>query len=147
MNHLIHLWYILYHKYLTYRYGRELGVPRLQLLLHDWSKLLPAEWFPSVAFFHGDRTPKVREAFARARLLHYSRNKHHPEYWVLKNRVSDAVCLPMPQIYACEMLADWYAGNQAQKSRLTVREWYIFNRMNIPLHPETRAWVERQLDI
>lgn len=34
--------YLIRHKADVYKSGRELGAPRIQLLLHDWSKLKPS---------------------------------------------------------------------------------------------------------
>lgn len=52
----------------------------------------------------------------------------------------------MPERYRREMLADWIGAGAAQGTPDT-RGWYAARGKNLPLGPETRAWVERQLGI
>lgn len=54
--------------------------------------------------------------------------------------------LPMPDRYRREMLADWRGAGRAQGNPNTAR-WYLSHRDGILLHPETRRWVEEQLDL
>ena len=55
--------------------------------------------------------------------------------------------LPMPDVYRKEMLCDWRGAGRAIKGKDETKEWYLNNKRNIILHPETRAWVEKQLEI
>jgi hypothetical protein len=82
--HLKYLSYVLRHKWFVLRAGLELGVPLWQLLVHDWSKFLPSEWFPYVDYFYGER-PRSTDRFNQAWLSHQRRNPHHWQYWVLLN--------------------------------------------------------------
>ena len=56
------------------------------------------------------------------------------------------VPLPMSDRYRREKLADWRGAGRAL-GRPDTREWYLENRDNIQLHPDTRAWIERQLGV
>jgi hypothetical protein len=51
--HLRYAGYLLRHKWYVFLACRRLGVPLWQALVHDWTKLLPSEWFPYVRFFYG----------------------------------------------------------------------------------------------
>lgn len=53
-------------------------------------------------------------------------------------------CLPMPDVYRREMLADWRGAGLALGFPDTLK-WYLNNKDNIKLHHETRAWLEEEL--
>lgn len=55
--------------------------------------------------------------------------------------------LPMPERYVREMLADWMGAGRAITGRWETPKWYMDNRHNMVLHPDTRAYVERELGI
>lgn len=55
--------------------------------------------------------------------------------------------LPMPERYAREMLADWMGAGRAITGRWETAKWYMGSRHNMVLHPDTRAYVERELGI
>lgn len=54
------------------------------------------------------------------------------------------VTFEMPPRYRKEMLADWMGAGAAQGTPDTLG-WYAARGKHLPLGPETRAWVERQL--
>ena len=51
--HWQYLSYVIRHKWFVLLAGLSLRVPLWQLIVHDWSKFLPCEWFPYVRFFYG----------------------------------------------------------------------------------------------
>jgi hypothetical protein len=55
--HWKYLKYVVRHKWYVFLACRQLGVPLWQSIIHDWTKLLPCEWFPYVQFFYGQ--PKI----------------------------------------------------------------------------------------
>lgn len=165
-KHWKYLRYVLRHKLYVYREGRRLGLGRLQLLVHDWQKLMPVEWFPYVETFYGDKSgggprrkdggydPNAQgEAFDRAWNHHQKRGPHHWQYWVMPLEDGGIKVLAMPEKYRLEMLADWAGAGRAIKGHGPervldeTRAWYQANRSNMELHPDTRAWVERKLAI
>lgn len=80
-----YLKYVLRHKWFVFRAGLKLGVPTWMLILHDWDKFLPDEWFPYArTFYKPDGSKQYIESaeFARAWMLHQHRNKHHWQYWL-----------------------------------------------------------------
>jgi hypothetical protein len=136
-------------------------------LIHDWTKFLPSEWSPYVASFEGPKYPSykgfhgeerrlaldlghtkeaVRERFDRAWLHHQRWNKHHWQYWVLRNDDGSTVPQMMPWVYVREMVADWRGAGRAYGSPDTAA-WYLARRASILLHPATRALVEALLGL
>jgi len=219
LHHWQYLRYMLKHKWFVFLSGLSLSVPIWQLIFHDWDKFLPDEWFPYVAYFYGPKiasattkvflpdgkltprmeTPqKVQRAFDYAWNLHQKRNKHHWQFWLLRNddphppflpqsydggmthatinRAADGkeaallyghdtpwwkadpeaqrqleqtlwyipVALDMPDAHRREMLADWMGAGRALGKPDTAK-WYRSRADKIQLHPDTRVWIERQL--
>lgn len=70
--------------------------------------------------------------------------------WVLRNLESvEFTPVPMPDRARREMLADWFGAGRAYNPKWTPlepRKWYEKNKEKIKLHPDTRAWVENQLE-
>ena len=102
MKHFTYLSYVMRHKFFVFRAGMKLRVPVVALILHDWTKFLPVEWFPYVDYFygncpklagiHGDmrnqfmRTHEdVKGEFDGAWNHHQKANAHHWQYWLLIN--------------------------------------------------------------
>ncbi len=164
MKHLKYASYVLRHKWFVFLECRKLGITWLGII-HDWSKLLPSEWFPYTEHFygpdteHGDGTYTPKKgiytgrdktgyydptntgdiAFDFAWLYHQNRNAHHWQYWVLSKDDGGTVVMRMPKRYMLEMLADWRGASRAQGSKSTVVEWYNANKDKMQLHPETKA--------
>ena len=158
-KHLGYLSYVLRHKWFVFLECREMGIPLLGVV-HDWSKLLPSEWFPYAEHFYGkdakgiktghDETGYYKPAdtgdpdFDFAWLLHQKRNKHHWQFWLLPEDEGGMRILEMPVKYRKEMLADWRGAGRAQGKPDTTA-WYAKNRARMILGTETRRWVEEQL--
>lgn len=149
-RHWQYLKYVLRHKWFVYQEGRKLGLPRLMLILHDWDKFLPDEWFPYAENFYtpdGNKQYLESEAFTVAWLYHQNRNKHHWQYWMITWDRGETECLPMPDKYRREMLADWRGAGRAITGEDNTADWYMANREKIQLHKDTRAWIEDVLRI
>lgn len=144
-RHLLYGKYIIRHKWFVYQAGRKLGVGRWQLLIHDWHKLTPGEWFPYVETFYGNNPNAVSHAFDLAWLRHQKRGKHHWQWWVLPLDDGGQRALPMPDRYRREMVADWRGAGMAISGKDDVSDWYSANRHNMTLHADTRAWVESEI--
>jgi hypothetical protein len=159
--HLQYARYVARHKWFVYQEARKLGIPFLGAL-HDLSKLRPSEWGPYVDYFYGDfpeavygdmrnlglRTKSdVSRAFDEAWLKHQHANKHHWQHWVLREDDGGTKVLPMPHRYRREMLADWRGAGRAITGKDNTAEWYAKNRAQMQLHPDTREWVERMLNV
>lgn len=158
--HLAYLRYLLRHKWFVFLECLKLGIP-WQGIVHDWHKFLPDEWFPYVHYFHKpDGTLRQRRSdtgyykptdtgdprFDFAWLLHQKRGRHHWQWWVLPEDNEGVKILPVPSRYRKEMLADWRGAGRAQGTPDT-KAWYLVNGDKIQLHPETRRWIEAQLEL
>jgi hypothetical protein len=149
-KHLRYLSYVIRHKTFVLLAGLATRAPLWRLIIHDYSKFLPSEWFPYVHSFYGnwkwrDRPETVARAFDIAWNHHQKRNKHHWQYWVLINDSDDPKLRPlrMPEDYIREMVADWMGAGRAITGKWGgVSDWYAKNRDKIILHENTRAKVE-----
>jgi hypothetical protein len=132
------------HKWFVLRAGLKVGgIPFYRLLIHDWSKLTPAEWGPYVRRFFGGRAGEMNhdadpQEFHNAFRHHWQRNPHHWEFWC----DGDSFAYPMDEKYAREMVADWMGASRAYTGKWDVQEWYAKNRERISLHPDTRSLVD-----
>ena len=152
MKHLRYLNYVLRHKYFVFLAGLKTGAPVWRLLIHDWSKFTPAEWFPYVQKFYGlgqgRATSEIglavlREAnFDAAWLHHQHRNLHHWQHFLLREDDGGTKALRMPESLVREMVADWCGAGRAITGKWEVSKWYENNAHKMVLHPETRAEVE-----
>ena len=121
-------------------------------ILHDLSKFRPSEWFPYANHFYekdGSKKGYTEDAkFDYAWLLHQKRNKHHWQYWGLLSDNGIFNYLHMPIQYRKEMLCDWLGIKRTLgiKDWWNAKPWYIDNKANIKLHPETRLMLEAELN-
>lgn len=157
------------HKWLVMRKCAELGLHR-QGAIHDLSKFRPDELYPYAA--HDFTSKRDDPAFERAVWLHYRRNPHHWNHWIafkpcrntwlqtalyacFKNEWAEIEVhnglisvMAMPDHYALEMLADWWAvGAERQPgNKAALLQWYLANKGKIILEPGTRAFVESHIE-
>lgn len=116
--------YLLTHKYRIYKAGRQLGVPRLQLLKHDITKFLPREWVPYREHFFDDPNVEDIRRFREAVILH-KRTPHHQGTAPL------------------EAVADWYAAGK--KKQIPFKQWVKENMKTFPLTEETKEVIMGKL--
>lgn len=163
MKHIKYLRYLLRHKWFVFVAGLHTGVPLWRLIIHDWSKFLPSEWFAYARFFYGNlpcwdqvklacpaydyRNTRegARELFEKAWLHHQHHNPHHWQHWILREDSGGTKALPMPNHYLREMVADWMGAGRAITGKWDAPNWYAKNRDIIVLHPATRPEIERLL--
>lgn len=141
-KHLLYLVYLVRHKWYVFLAACGLGIPWLGLI-HDWSKFLPSEWWPYANRFYGC-VPEDYPPFDMAWLLHQKRNKHHWQWWILKQDEDVLKVLDMPDRYRREMLADWRGAGRALGKSDTAA-WYGANRERQQMHPNARAWIDSEL--
>ena len=149
-----YFWQVLRHKWFVLVEGVKVNAPISMLLLHDFSKLSPDEFFPYARNFFAmppksETTIGIRAKYERdfneAWLLHQKRNKHHWQYWILVMDEENPVCFPMPMRYILEMYADWRGAGRAYGNDNT-KAWYENHKHKIIVHPSTRAILEALLD-
>ena len=120
-----------------------------QGLTHDLSKYSPVEFFESVKYYQGNRSPidacKEDKGYSKAWFHHKSHNKHHREFWT-DNYDKGTSCVPMPKKYAKEMLCDFLGAGRAYSGNnfKYYDEWVWWeNQMdrNICIHPLTAYFI------
>lgn len=150
MIYLKYLWYILRHKYFVFLECYKLNILWLGVI-HDLSRLYPNEFlaYAASALYTKENKPdNIAIAFEYAWNNHQHLNKHHFEYWIhFDYHNHQKRLLPIPDRYRREMLADWRGAARARGNTGTPKEWYLRNRDQIQLHPETYEWIEHQLGI
>lgn len=124
-----------------YRVG---GIPFWRWLAHDLSKFSRAEFGPYARKFQGKQDNRAE--FARAWRHHYAKNDHHWNHWRFYNDGRmDYDYYPMPDRCYREMVADWMGAGRLYKGSWDITPWLKDNFRSIPLHPQTRAKVEKVL--
>lgn len=157
-NIIKHLKLILKHKYYVCKYCFKFGL-YWQGIVHDLSKFNLIEFWTSVKYYQGNRSPvnaeKEDKGYSVAWMHHYHRNKHHWMYWIDFDDNQNIVPLKIPYKYLLESIADWIsAGIVYEKDKFTWREPYEFYRDRIRInnkisetifHPKTRMLYDRIL--
>ncbi len=108
---------IIRHRHKVFTHCLKCGIP-WRGFVHDLSKFTPAEFFESVKYYTGKRSPiglcRERTGVSFAWLHHKGRNKHHIEYWI------DDDCDVMPMIpykYAVECICDKIAATKIYRGK------------------------------
>lgn len=148
-NFFKHLKTVCKHKFYVAKYCFKAGL-YWQGLVHDLSKFSPTEFFESVRYYQGTRSPidacKEANGMSMAWLHHKGRNKHHYEYWQ-DNFDKGTTHLTMPFKYALEMICDYLAaGNAYNGKKFTLQnelEWWKNKTKNkIAMSNETFDFVD-----
>ena len=88
-------------------------------LKHDMSKFSPIEFWESVKYYNGKRSPIVisrqENGYSKAWLHHKGRNKHHTEYWVDINAPEKTPIIPYK--YVAEMICDKLSANKVYNGK------------------------------
>ena len=117
-------------------------------LVHDLSKFSPTEFFESVKYYQGNRSPigvcRRATGVSNAWLHHKGRNKHHIEYWLDPDC---AVTPVMPYKYAVECVCDKIAATKIYNGKSYTPDkalwhWEKYgNKVNG--NPETMKFIEK----
>lgn len=138
---------LLKHKWYVFLAGRFVGVPLWWLIVHDWSKFMPSEFFVYSRWKYGDATNKD---WSTGWLHHLHCSPHHPEHWILSwhgepsfyEGIGESIAkyvsiLPMPEIYVHEMVADMMATSKEVSGSYDIAMWLNENGSKMRLHSET----------
>ena len=145
-----HIRNILVHKYWVFYYAYKFGIP-WRGFMHDWSKFHPTEFFESVKYYQGDKSPipvcKKENGVSYAWQHHKGHNPHHYEYWTDNfDGRGKPTYHKIPYKYLLEMMADWFAaGRTYVGSDFTVQDeinWWKWKRETIAIHPATLEWID-----
>lgn len=153
MNKILsHLRTVATHRFWVRHYCFQVGL-RWQGLTHDLSKYSPAEFWESVQYYQGDRSPidacKEKQGYSMAWLHHRGRNKHHWEYWV-DNFQSGMTPIKMPFRYAAEMFCDFLGAGRAYMGKAFTIDaeaaWWKRKRESVVMHPQTKRFIDLCFD-
>ncbi len=126
------------------------GIP-VQGLLHDLSKYSPTEFFPSVKYYQGTRSPneqeRIEKGYSEAWMHHKGRNKHHFEYWTdYSPETKQLEPVKMPLRYVAEMFCDRVAAsktyNGEQYTDRDPLDYFLRAKPRRKIHPETSRFLE-----
>ena len=111
-----HFFTITHHRHLVMKYCFKVGIG-FQGLFHDLSKYSFKEFFRSVKYYKGDKSPteyeRLENGYSEVWMHHKGRNKHHFEYWTdLDTDKMKYIAYPMPIRYVKEMLCDRIAASK-----------------------------------
>ena len=144
-NILRHLKIIILHKYYVGKYCFKCGL-YWQGLVHDLSKFSLTEFFESIKFYTGTRSPidkaKEEQGYSLAWFHHRGRNPHHHVYWC-DNFDEGMTCVKMPFKYVLEMFCDFLGAGVAysKDKKLNIEselKWWENRKKNgIALHEDT----------
>lgn len=75
----------------------------------------------------------------------------NPNAYIYAKEIKDRLnkspkVLEMPTKYRKEMLADWIGAGMAITGKRDVKGWYGKNRLNIIIHPNTREWIDTEVN-
>jgi len=111
-NMLKHIKLVIKHKYQVFKLCCKIGMP-FRGFMHDWSKFSPTEFWESVKYYNGKKSPiniaKKENGYSKAWLHHKGRNKHHYEYWYDSRAPEQNPIIPYK--YVAEMICDKLAAN------------------------------------
>ena len=147
-NAFLHTALILRHKHRVLINTAKCGL-FFRGLVHDLSKFSPTEFFESIKYYQGNRSPigVARRETGRslAWLHHKGRNKHHIEYWFDPECKGD---LPlMPYKYAVECVCDKLAATRVYAGKnyddtLPLAHWEK-NGCKTPGNPKTMRFMQK----
>ena len=151
-NTFRHFGKILKHKYWVFYYCCKAGIP-WRGIKHDMSKFSPIEFWESVRYYQGTRSPidacKEAKGYSKAWLHHKGRNRHHYEFFI-DNLDNGGTALQMPFEDALELICDYLGAARAYlgKEFSFQKEWeWWLNKSNKSLfmHPHTKAFISLTL--
>lgn len=151
MNKVIaHFKKVCIHKYYVGKYCFMAGIP-IRGIMHDLSKFSPVEFFESVKYYQGNRSPidKCKEVngYSKAWMHHKGRNKHHYEYWQ-DNFENGGKPIQMPFKDSVEMVCDFLGAGHAywgvNFNFKNEQKWWIDKKKHpLAMHPQTILFLDK----
>lgn len=145
-NFFGHILTVSKHKWRVFINCTKCGMP-WRGIIHDMSKFSPTEFFESVRFYQGNRSPigACRRATGKslAWLHHKGRNKHHIEYWIDLDITEQPL---MPYKYAVECICDKLAATRTYLGKNYTPDkplWHFRTYGNkVPANPKTLRFID-----
>ena len=129
------------HRWVVFKLCCRVGIP-WRGFVHDLSKFSWAEFYESVKFYKGTRSPlseaKEQVGYSKAWLHHRGRNKHHVEYWV--DTTAPQVAPVIPYKYIVETVCDNLSAGIVYKGKdwttSTVYDYWTRAREKVIVNPK-----------
>lgn len=119
-NIINHTRKILKHKYEVCKVCFKFGL-YWQGIIHDLSKFSPREFWTSVKYYQGTRSPieaeKEDKGYSLAWLHHFHNNPHHWCYWIDFDMKQNLTPYKIPYKYMIESIADWIGAGKAYNGK------------------------------
>ena len=137
------------HKWWVFYYCCRAGIP-WRGFKHDMSKFSPTEFWESVKYYQGTRSPidacKEANGVSKAWMHHKGRNPHHYEYW-MDNFDKGGESLQMPFKDAVELVCDYLGAGRAYMGKnfsfKAEYEWWKNKRSKpLAMHPQTKKFID-----
>ncbi len=150
---LKHLHTVNKHRFLVMRLCFKLGL-YWQGITHDLSKYSFIEFFTSVKYFTGTKSPIDKElkekGYSDCWLHHKGRNKHHWQYWTDFYR-GQVIYIEMPLKYIKEMVADRIAACMVYQKEAyqpdSALNFYLNSQEKLFIPPKTSAKLKYYLTL
>ena len=148
-NAWLHFKKICKHKYYVGKYCWKIEL-YWQSITHDLSKFSPIEFFESVKYYQGNRSPidacKEKNGYSKGWLHHKGRNPHHYEYFV-DNLDLGGTAIQMPFKYAAELICDYLGAGQAYMEKnfsyqAEYKWWLDKSSKPLLIHPQTKKFID-----
>lgn len=148
MKFLGHLFTVIKHKHYVFLNACRLHIPWLGFK-HDLSKFHPTEFWRSVKYFAGDKSPTIverehNEGISKITLHHTLRNKHHWHSHV-DFLPSGVIIAKIDYKHSLEYVADILAASKVyMKKNYTIQKAYDYFNGECPhylMHPMNKEYI------
>ncbi len=142
-----HIYVIIKHRHKVFTHCVRCGIP-WRGLVHDLSKFSPTEFFESVKYYTGKRSPigvcREQTGLSYAWLHHKGRNAHHIEYWIDPDCTEHPM---MPYKYAVECACDKIAATKIYRGKdynenQPLEHWERYGKL-APCNPKTLQFLSK----
>ena len=114
---------------------------------HDLSKYSEEEFYPYARYFYLDKNnPVYKKEFDKAWNHHQKTNKHHWEYWVMRED-EKTIPLDMPVEEIAHEICDWMSFGFKNGNLLDIGSYYQMNKDRMLMSPKTRKSLEERLQL
>ncbi len=147
MKHWEYLKYLLRHKWYVAIECWERGL-YIHAFTHDLSKFRLSEWIPYAQYFYGNFKDDagVNADFDLAWLAHQHRNKHHWQWWVLREDEGKTKTVFIPIKYVKQMACDWIGASKAIRGKdAKPAEWYRKVKVGTFINDYSRRQFEQMI--
>jgi hypothetical protein len=140
-----HLATVTRHRFLVWLYLFKCGFP-FRGLFHDLTKFSFTEFFLSIKYYQGVRSPVFKERevnhnYSEIGIHHTNRNKHHWEYWVDFYR-GTIVIRTLPYKICIEIICDMISASKVYGNQVSILEYFTAREKYFYIHSLTKEYIK-----